>query len=45
MHSVENLYLYLTEDLDLDNTPQYISHLETWSYKILPTLHFVIFNV
>ena len=38
MYSVENGYFSSTEDLELGNTPQEINQLNTFSYRILPTL-------
>ena len=41
MHSVKNWHSYLTDDLNLGNTPQEISQLKTLPYKILPPLPFM----
>ena len=44
MHSVENSYFYPSEDLDLDKIIHEIILFKILPFKVLPTLHFVIFN-
>ena len=44
IYLMRNWYFYLTEDLNLVNTWQEISKLKTKSYKIFPTLPFLVFS-